>query len=67
MGDDVIELDDYRPIWEGVLIEYLCCGFLGVSVHPYGIDRLECPICHTMTTYTVNEGERIDPDADDQS
>lgn len=61
MGDDnVIELDDFRPIWEGVLIEYLCCHFLAAATYPHGIEKLECPLCHKMTEYTITEGTRED-------
>ena len=61
MGDDnIIELDDFRPIWEGVLIEYLCCNYMAAATFKHDAKELECPLCHKMTEYTVTEGTRED-------
>jgi hypothetical protein len=54
---NIIELDDYRPIWVTYRIVYTCCGYEAQAVYVWDADKLECPKCHKMTDFYTNKGK----------
>jgi len=49
--EKLIELDDYRKIWDYGKIEYRCCHYVAVATFKYDAKELECPKCGKMTKF----------------
>jgi hypothetical protein len=51
----VIDIDDYREIWETDIIKYLCCGEIRIATYYVWSETLECPKCGKMTKFEILE------------
>ena len=53
--NDVIELDDHRPIWTHDHVVSKCCKHHWQAVYVIGSKKLQCPICMEMCEFDIIE------------
>lgn len=56
MSDDltpekIIELENYRKVWDYGKIEYRCCHHVVIATYHKDSKLLECPKCGKMTKF----------------